>query len=277
MTIKDCVTLNNGVKMPLLGLGVYLADNDNVVESVKWAVNAGYRHIDTAAIYENEKGVGRAIAECGVKREELFVTSKVWNSMQGYDTTLAAFDTTMDDLGLEYLDLYLIHWPMPRIDKYIDTYKALEKLYKDKRVRAIGISNFYEPWIKRVLDECEVVPAVNQVEFHPYIQHKELREYCKSKNIAFESYSTLARGAVMKDETLIQIAEKYGKSVAQLVLRFALQLDIIVIPKSVHEDRIISNADVFDFEISAEDMKTIEGLDRNEIICGADPHTFELM
>ncbi len=276
-SIKDTVKLNNGVEMPYFGLGVFLAQDEETQICVKDAIQAGYRSIDTAAIYGNECGVGRGVKDGGVSREELFITSKVWNSMQGYDNTLKAFDESMKKLDLEYLDLYLIHWPLPRLDNYIDTWKAMEKLYKEKRIRAIGVSNFFAPWIDRIIDECEVVPAVNQVEFHPYLQRPELFAYCKEKGIVYESYSTLMRGGIFKDETITALAAKYKKNAAQLVLRFAIQLGVVVIPKSVHKDRIISNADIFDFEISDDDMKKIIALDKNQIICGEDPVTFELM
>ena len=273
-SLTDCVTLNNGVKMPWFGLVVFQASNDDARQAVLWAVQAGYRAIDTAAIYGNEKGVGDAIEQCGVDRKELFITSKVWNSMQGYDTTMQAFETTMADLKLDYLDLYLIHWPLPKNEKYVETWKAMEKLYHDGRIRAIGISNFYEPWIQRILDECEVVPAINQMEFHPHLQRPALREFCQKAGIVYEAYSPLAQGAIFQDEALIAMAKKYNKSVAQLVLRFEMQLGVVVIPKSVHQDRIISNAQVFDFEISPEDMETLKGLDQNKIICGQDPNEF---
>ncbi len=276
-SIKDTLTLNNGVQMPYFGLGVYLAEGAETASCVVDAVDAGYRLIDTATIYENERGVGEGIKQCNVAREELFITSKVWNDMQGYDNTLKAFENSLKELDLEYLDLYLIHWPVPNKDKYVDTWKAMERLYKEKRIRAIGISNFYEPWIKRIIDECEVVPAVNQMEFHPYLQRPELRQYCKQNEIAYQGNSPLVRGAVFKDAQLLELAQKYNKNVAQLVLKFAVQMEVLVIPKSVHKDRIISNADIFDFEISAEDMQKIVSLDRNELICGPDPETFEFL
>ncbi len=275
-SIKDTITLNNGVEMPLFGLGVYLALENEAVDAVKWAVDAGYRHIDTAAIYQNEVEIGRGVAECSVPREELFITTKVWNNMQGYDSTLKAFDESLDKLGMDYLDLYLIHWPCPDYDKYVDTWKAMEKLYADKRVRAIGVSNFLEPWLERLADECEVVPAVNQMEFHPYMQKPELREYCKSKGIAYESYSTLGRGAVLSDPVIVEMAKKYGKTPAQLTLKFAVQQDIIVIPKSVHKDRIVENTDIYDFEISPEDIALLATLDKDLIICGGDPVTLHM-
>lgn len=276
-SIQGTITLNNGVKMPMVGLGVFqVTDDQEVIDAIRYAVEAGYRSIDTAAAYNNEKAVGIGVKECGVDRKDLFITSKVWNKEQGYDKTMRAFDKTMQDLQLDYLDLYLIHWPLPKKNLYVETWKALEALYKEGRIRAIGISNFYQEWIERLLAECEIVPMVNQIEYHPYQQYPELVTYCQEKGIVVEAYAPMARGAVLKDERLTSIADKYGKTAVQLALRFALQNDVVIIPKSTHKDRIIANADIFDFNISDEDMEAIRQVNENKILCGEDPNTFYL-
>jgi diketogulonate reductase-like aldo/keto reductase len=269
--LQDTVTLHNGVKMPWFGLGVFkVEDGQEVIDSVKYAIKAGYKSIDTAKIYENEEGVGQAIRESGIARDELFVTTKVWNADQGYESTLKAFDTSLQKLGLDYLDLYLIHWPGK--DKYKKTWKALEKLYKDGRVRAIGVSNFHVHHLEDLLADAEIKPMVNQVELHPLLTQVELREYCKKQGIQIEAWSPLAQGQLLDNEVLKEIAAKHGKSTAQVILRWDLQNEIVTIPKSIKEHRIIENADVFDFELSAEDMDKINALNQNHRV-GPDPGT----
>lgn len=271
--LQSTTTLANGVKMPWLGLGVYkVEDGQEVVDSVKYAIKAGYKSIDTAKIYENEEGVGQAIKESGVSREELFVTSKVWNADQGYDTTIQAFETSLNKLGLEYLDLYLIHWPVE--GKYKDTWKALEKLYKDGKIRAIGVSNFQVHHLEDLITDAEVKPMVNQIEFHPLLTQTEVREYCKKQEIQVEAWSPLAQGELLDNEVLIQIAEKHGKSTAQVILRWDLQNEVVTIPKSTKEHRIIQNADVFDFELNAEEVEKINALNQNHRV-GPDPDNFD--
>lgn len=271
--LQSTTTLANGVKMPWLGLGVYkVEDGQEVVDSVKYAIKAGYKSIDTAKIYENEEGVGQAIKESGVSREELFVTSKVWNADQGYDTTIQAFETSLNKLGLEYLDLYLIHWPVE--GKYKDTWKALEKLYKDGKIRAIGVSNFQVHHLEDLIADAEVKPMVNQIEFHPLLTQTEVREYCKKQEIQVEAWSPLAQGELLDNEVLTQIAEKYGKSTAQVILRWDLQNEVVTIPKSTKEHRIIQNADVFDFELNAEEVEKINALNQNHRV-GPDPDNFD--
>lgn len=271
--LQSTTTLANGVKMPWLGLGVYkVEDGQEVVDSVKYAIKAGYKSIDTAKIYENEEGVGQAIKESGVSREELFVTSKVWNADQGYDTTLQAFETSLNKLGLEYLDLYLIHWPVE--GKYKDTWKALEKLYKDGKIRAIGVSNFQVHHLEDLIADAEVKPMVNQIEFHPLLTQTEVREYCKKQEIQVEAWSPLAQGELLDNEVLTQIAEKHGKSTAQVILRWDLQNEVVTIPKSTKEHRIIQNADVFDFELNAEEVEKINALNQNHRV-GPDPDNFD--
>ncbi|AUZ40379.1 glyoxal/methylglyoxal reductase [Bacillus stercoris] len=262
-SLKDTVKLHNGVEMPWFGLGVFKVENGSeATESVKAAIKNGYRSIDTAAIYKNEEGVGIGIKESGVAREELFITSKVWNEDQGYETTLAAFEKSLERLQLDYLDLYLIHWPGK--DKFKDTWRALEKLYKDGKIRAIGVSNFQVHHLEELLKDAEIKPMVNQVEFHPRLTQKELRDYCKKQGIQLEAWSPLMQGQLLDNEVLTQIAEKHNKSVAQVILRWDLQHEVVTIPKSIKEHRIIENADIFDFELSQEDMDKIDALNKDE-------------
>ncbi|MDO3662923.1 glyoxal/methylglyoxal reductase [Bacillus sp. C28GYM-DRY-1] len=262
-SLKDTVKLHNGVEMPWFGLGVFKVENGSeATESVKAAIKNGYRSIDTAAVYKNEEGVGIGIKESGVAREELFITSKVWNEDQGYETTLAAFEKSLERLQLDYLDLYLIHWPGK--DKYKDTWRALEKLYKDGKIRAIGVSNFQVHHLEELLKDAEIKPMVNQVEFHPRLIQKELRDYCKAQGIQLEAWSPLMQGQLLDNEVLTQIAEKHNKSVAQVILRWDLQHEVVTIPKSIKEHRIIENADIFDFELSQEDMDKIDALNKDE-------------
>jgi methylglyoxal/glyoxal reductase len=261
--IGETITLHNGVKMPQLGFGVFKVKNGNeTVESVKKAIEVGYRAIDTAAIYENEEGVGQAIRECGVPREELFITSKVWNTEQGYETTLKAFEDSLNRLGLEYLDLYLIHWPGK--DKYLETWRAMEKLYKDGKVKSIGVSNFHVHHLENLLANSEVKPVVNQIELHPLLTQVEIRDYCAKHEIKVESWSPLGRGNLLEEPTINHIAKKHGKSSAQVLIRWHLQHDLVVIPKSITPSRISENAQVFDFSLSLNEMNQIDALNKNE-------------
>ncbi|NHC38995.1 aldo/keto reductase [Bacillus sp. MM2020_1] len=272
--LKDTTTLSNGVKMPWMGLGVFkVTEGEEVIQSVKAAIKNGYISIDTAAIYGNEEGVGQAIKESGVPREELFITTKLWNSEQGYESTLAAFETSMNKLGLDYLDLYLIHWPGK--DKYKETWKAFEKLYKDGRVRAIGVSNFLVHHLEDLLSSAEIKPMVNQVEFHPHLTQKELLDYCKNEGIQLEAWSPLKQGQLLSEPVLVDLAHKYNKSVAQVILRWDLQHGVVTIPKSIKEHRIIENANIFDFELSAEDMEKIDGLNQDSR-AGSHPDTMSV-
>lgn len=270
--IKGSFELRNGVQMPYLGLGTYQSDNDQeVVNAIKSAIKIGYRHIDTAAVYKNEEGVGEGIRESGIDRSELFLVSKVWNDDQGYDETLKAFDESLARLGVDYLDLYLIHWPVS--GKYKETWKALEYLYAQKKIKAIGVSNFLQHHLEDLVKGCEVVPMVNQMEFHPYLVQQELIDYCNVNGIQYESWSPFMQGKVFKLDICDDLAKKYNKSVAQIILRWNLQKGVVAIPKSVHENRIASNADIFDFELTDEDIAFLDGLETGERT-GPDPDNF---
>ncbi|HFK1545941.1 aldo/keto reductase [Bacillus albus] len=275
--LQSTTTLHNGVEMPWFGLGVFkVEDGPELVEAVKSAIKAGYRSIDTAAIYGNEKAVGEGIRagikEAGISREDLFITSKVWNSDQGYETTLAAYEESLKKLELDYLDLYLVHWPVE--GKYKDTWRALETLYKEERVRAIGVSNFQIHHLQDVLADAEMKPMINQVEYHPRLTQKELQAFCKEQGIQMEAWSPLMQGQLLDNETLQEIAHKYGKTTAQIILRWDLQNEVVTIPKSTKEHRIIANADIFNFELTKEDMEKIDALNENHRV-GPDPDNFD--
>jgi diketogulonate reductase-like aldo/keto reductase len=266
--------LKNGVQMPWLGLGVWkVTDEEQLIKAVHSAVEAGYRSIDTAAIYGNEAAVGEAIRTCGLSRDELFVTSKVWNSNQGYETTLQAFDESMDKLGMDVLDLYLIHWPVK--GKYKDTWKALEKLYAEGRVRSIGVSNFHEHHLTDLLQDAKVVPMVDQVELHPRLSQQPLRQFCKANGIQIEAWSPLMQGGeLLNHPVLTEIGEKHGKSAAQSVLRWQIQHGIVTIPKSITPSRIRENFQVFDFQLSEDEMAAIDAMNENRRV-GSDPDNFD--
>ncbi|MDX6347102.1 MAG: 2,5-diketo-D-gluconate reductase [Streptomyces sp.] len=269
------ITLNNGVQMPQLGFGVWQVPDDEAQAAVATALEAGYRSVDTAAIYENEKGTGQAIAAAGLPREELFVTTKLWNAEHGYDSTLRAFDASLDRLGLDYVDLYLIHWPVPSRGLYLDSWRAFEKLYADGRTKAIGVSNFPVAQLQEVLDEGSVVPAVNQIELHPNLPQAELRAFHAAHGIATEAWSPLGSGrGLLEDPALAALATKHGKTPAQVVLRWHIQIGNVVIPKSVTPSRIRENLDIFDFALDADDLAAIDALD-NGTRLGPDPATFD--
>ncbi|MBM7662175.1 diketogulonate reductase-like aldo/keto reductase [Bacillus mesophilus] len=258
------VTLNNGLKMPQLGFGVWQVSDEQAAATVTTALNMGYRSIDTAMIYKNERGVGEAIKNSSIPREELFITTKVWNSDQGFETTLKAYEESLERLGLEYVDLYLIHWPTPEFDQYVDTYKALEQLYRQGKVKAIGVCNFEIEHLERILKDCEVVPVLNQIECHPYLSQKELKEFCAKHDIFIEAWSPLEKGgSVLQDEVIKGIASTHNKTTAQVILRWHLQNNTIAIPKSVTPSRIEENFNVFDFELTTSEMEEIEGLNVN--------------
>jgi 2,5-diketo-D-gluconate reductase A len=265
------LTLNNGIEIPQLGFGVFKVPSGQTKEVVLAALKTGYRHIDTARLYGNETEVGEAVRESGLDRNEVFVTTKVWNDDQGYDATMRAFDASMDRLGFDVLDLYLIHWPVPHQDLYLDTWRAMEQLYRDGRIRAIGVSNFNPDHLRRLVDETDVVPVLNQVELHPYLQQEEVRKTDESLDVLTEAWGPIARGGeLLSDPVIARLADKHGKTPAQVVLRWHVQLGNVVIPKSVTPSRIEENFDVFSFELAEEDMAAIADLDRGERT-GPDP------
>lgn len=269
--LGSTVTLNNGIQMPQFGFGVWrIPEGEQTVSAVRVALETGYRSIDTAALYKNEEGVGRTIRESGIARGELFVTTKVWNSDQGYDQTLRAFEASLQRLAMDYVDLYLVHWPVK--GKYKDTWRALERLYAQKLTRAIGVSNFQPHHIEDLLADAQVVPTLNQVELHPLLAQRQVRACCAEHDIVVEAWSPLMQGH-LDIPVLAQIAERHGKTPAQVVLRWDIQSGISTIPKSVHADRIRQNAAIFDFELSPEDMRAIDGLDAGRRY-GADPDNF---
>jgi 2,5-diketo-D-gluconate reductase A len=268
------IILNNGVEMPQLGFGVWQVPDAEAEGTVATALEAGYRSIDTAAIYGNEEGVGKAVAASGIPREDLFITTKLWNGDQGYDSTLRAFDTSLEKLGLEYVDLYLIHWPLPSRGLFVETYKAFEKLYEDGRARTIGVSNFLPEHLRTLLDATSVIPAVNQIELHPHLQQHAAREYHAEQGIATEAWSPLGQGkGLLEVPAIVAIAQKHNRTPAQIVLRWHLQLGHIVIPKSVTPSRIRENIEVFDFSLDTEDMAAISALNEDRRL-GLDPATF---
>ncbi|MGD6900186.1 aldo/keto reductase [Bacillus infantis] len=272
-SIQDQTVLNNGVEMPWIGLGVFkVEEGPELVNAVKSAIKLGYRSIDTAAIYGNEEGVGQGIregiAEAGISREDLFITSKVWNSDLGYESAIQAYETSLQKLGLEYLDLYLIHWPVE--GKYKDAWRALEKLYKEEKVRAIGVSNFQVHHLEELLKDAEVKPVINQVEYHPRLTQQEVKAFCRENGIQLEAWSPLMQGQLLDNDIITSIAEKHGKSAAQVILRWDLQNGVITIPKSTKEHRIAANASIFDFELSSDEMEQISSLNQN-LRVGPDP------
>lgn len=270
--IKDCVPLNNGLKMPWLGFGVFQMKDDQEVEAaVKCALATGYRSIDTASVYRNERGVGKAIRESGIPREDIFLTTKVWNDDQRAKRTLAAFEESLKRLQTDYVDLYLVHWPVK--DCYLETWRAMEVIYESGRAKAIGVSNFLVHHLEDVLRESRVVPAVNQIEFHPYLVQPELLRFCQSHKIQVEAWSPLMQGQVVTVPALQELAKQYGKTPAQIVLRWDLQHGVVTIPKSSRPERIAENAGVFDFELSAADMNQLDSLDQRKHF-GPDPANF---
>ncbi|MEU8996013.1 aldo/keto reductase [Streptomyces caniferus] len=276
MSKVPSITLNNGVTMPQLGFGVWQVEDDQAFTTVGQALDAGYRSIDTAAIYGNEEGTGKALAASGIPRDELFVTTKLWNSEQGHDATLRAFDTSLAKLGLDYVDLYLIHWPLPSKDLYVETYKAFEKIYAEGRAKAIGVSNFLPEHLERLVGETSVVPAVNQIELHPQLSQAESRAFHARHNIVTEAWSPLGQGkGLLEHPTIAELAAKHGRTPAQVVLRWHLQLGNVVIPKSVTPSRIAENIDVFGFELDDEDLAALARLDTGTRL-GPDPATFDV-
>lgn len=274
MTVSGNSTyiLNNGVEMPRIGLGVYKAENGSQVrDAVLTAIEAGYRHIDTASFYGNEKGVGEAVRVSEVPRESLFITTKVWNDDLGYEETLRAFEVSMDNLGLDYLDLYLIHWPIE--GRYTEAWKALEKLYDEGRVKAIGVSNFHQQHLEDIFAMCRIKPMLNQLEYHPHLAQKEMHAFCRAHDIQLEAWAPLKRGGLFEEPVIQELVEKHGKTPAQIILRWDIQNGVSTIPKSITPSRIRENIDIFDFELSDADMKKIDSLDSNQRM-GKDPDNF---
>jgi len=271
--IQGTFTLHNGVEMPYFGLGTYLSDNDQeAIDAVRWALDAGYRHVDTAAVYKNEEGVGQGLRESAVDREKVFMVSKVWNTDQGYDHTLKAFEGSLRRLGLDYLDLYLVHWPVA--GKYKDTWRAMEKLYAEGLVKAVGVSNFMQHHLEDLLQTAEIVPMVNQMEFHPYLVQQGLLDFCASHKIQYEAWSPFMQGKLFRLDICKELEKKYNKSAAQIILRWDLQKGVVTIPKSAKKERILSNAAIFDFELTPEEVAYLDSFDRGERI-GPDPDNFD--
>ena len=276
--LNSTITLNNGIEMPRVGLGVFRVDNSSeLVNAVKVAIKNGYRSIDGAAIYGNEEAMGEGIREgikeSGISREDLFITSKVWNADLGYESTIAAYEASLKRLGVDYLDLYLIHWPVE--GKYKEAWRALEYLYKEGRVKAIGVSNFQIHHLQDLLKDAEIKPVINQIELHPYLSQEKVREFCKENDIQVEAWSPLMAGnGLLENDVLKEIAKKYNKTTAQVVLRWGLQSQVITIPKSTNEGRLIENIDIFDFNLSKDDMDRIDSLNK-DLRVGPDPDNFD--
>ncbi len=266
LTLHSKITLNNGTKIPILGFGTWkIAPGPSAQNAISHALDTGFRHIDTARIYLNEKSIGKAIAKSSVDRKDIFLTTKLWNSDQGYGKTLKAFDKSLSRLGQEYVDLYLMHWPVPELR--LETWRAMVEIYKSGRAKAIGVSNFTEEHLAELLSHTDVVPAVNQVEFHPFLYQKILQQYCNDNKIILTAYSPLTHGRRLQDPMLSEIAAKHAKSVVQVMLRWNLQLGNVVLVKSTQESRMQENINVFDFELDAKDMQKIENLNENYRTC----------
>lgn len=265
---KENIKLNNETYIPSIGFGTSLVTGEECTKIIKKAIELGYRHIDTASVYENEKEIGEGIKQSKIDRKELFITSKVWKDSMGYDNTLKSFEKTLKDLDVEYIDLFLIHWPRNNDEKLnIDTWKALEYIYKSGKAKAIGVSNFLKHHLEIILNNCEIMPAVNQIEFHPGLIREETVAFCKEKNIVLEAWAPLGKGKMLTNETLINIAKKYNQSVAKICLRWCLQNGVIPLPKSENEERMKQNLQLFDFKIEQEDMKIINNM---EFFAGSD-------
>jgi len=265
---KNNIKLNNGIFIPSIGFGTSLVTGERCVETIRKAINIGYRLIDTASVYKNEVEIGQAIKQSGINREELFITSKVWKDSMGYENTLNSFQNSLKNLDLEYIDLFLIHWPNNRDNKInVETWKALEKLYKDGKVKSIGVSNFLKHHLEMILDDCEIIPAINQIEFHPGLMRNETINFCKEKNIVIEAWAPLGKGKMLENEILLNIAKKYNISIAQLCLKWCLQNDVIPLPKSENEERMKQNLDLFKFELEEKDIQIINNM---EFFAGSD-------
>lgn len=273
MTEQTYIALNDGARIPQVGLGVWQTPNDEAAPAVKAALDAGYRHVDTAAVYENEEGVGEGIRQSGISRSEIYLTTKLWNTEQGYDQTLRAFDASLKRLGTDYVDLYLIHWPSPHRGLFVDTWKAFLKLKEDGRVKSIGVSNFYPEHIEKIVAETGVVPVINQIELHPDFQQREARAFHDKHRIATQSWSPLGQGKLLGHPVIAEIANKLGRTPAQVIIRWHIDNGLVVIPKSVTPSRIVENFQVFDFKLSSEDLAKLNGLDDAGARIGPDPKT----
>jgi 2,5-diketo-D-gluconate reductase A len=274
------ITLNDGREIPQLGFGVFQIDPDDTAEAVEQALAIGYRHLDTAEMYENERGVGDGIRASGVDRSDIWITSKLNNNAHAPDDARRAFDGTLEELGFDSVDLFLIHWPLPTLydGDFVSTWKVLEEFKADGRAKSIGVSNFLPEHLERLVDTCDVVPAVNQIEVHPYFQNRELREFGEARGVKTESYSPIAQGELLDDPVLRAIAEEHGKTVAQVVLRWHIQIGAIVFPKSTSRERMRENFELFDFELSPDQMEQVERLDKGDAgRTGGDPATFDLV
>ncbi|AYY14010.1 aldo/keto reductase [Actinobacteria bacterium YIM 96077] len=264
MSAVPNLTLNNGVQIPQFGFGTFQIEPEKTKETTLKAIELGYRHIDTAEMYRNEKQVGEAVRASGIDRSEFFVTSKLNNGAHAYDDALAAFDQTMADLDIEYLDLFLVHWPLPQVGDFVETWRAMEEIYRSGRCRAIGVSNFQPHHLQRLFDETEIVPVVNQIEVHPYLTQDDVREFGTKNGVLTESWAPIAKGKVVDDPTITRIAEQHGKTASQVTLRWHIQRGDIVFPKSVNPDRMRENIDIFDFELSDDEVATISQLNRDD-------------
>jgi 2,5-diketo-D-gluconate reductase A len=273
MTDQTHIALNDGARIPQVGLGVWQTPNDEAAPAVKAALSAGYRHVDTAAVYENEEGVGEGIRQSGIDRSEIYLTTKLWNTEQGYDETLKAFDASLKRLGTDYVDLYLIHWPSAHRGLFVDTWKAFVKLKEEGRAKSIGVSNFYPEHIEKIVAETGVVPVINQIELHPDFQQREARAFHEKHGIATQSWSPLGQGKLLGHPAIADIAAKLGRTPAQVIIRWHIDNGLVVIPKSVTTSRISENFKVFDFKLSAEDLDTLNGLDDAGARIGPDPKT----
>ena len=273
MTDQTHIALNDGARIPQVGLGVWQTPNDEAAPAVKAALDAGYRHVDTAAVYENEEGVGEGIRQSGLARSDIFLTTKLWNNEQGYDQTLRAFDASLQRLGTDYVDLYLIHWPSAHRGLFVDTWKAFVKLKEEGRAKSIGVSNFYPEHIERIVAETSVVPVINQIELHPDFQQRETRAFHEKHKIATQSWSPLGQGKLLGNPVIAEIARKLGRTPAQVIIRWHIDNGLVVIPKSVTPSRIVENFKVFDFKLSAEDLEKVNGLDNAGARIGPDPKT----
>jgi 2,5-diketo-D-gluconate reductase A len=273
MSDQSTILFHDGNSIPQVGLGVWRTPNDTAVTAVQAALSAGYRHVDTAAVYENEDGVGEGIRASGIARSEIFLTTKLWNADQGYDSTLKAFDASLKRLGTDYVDLYLIHWPAPKRDQYVDTWKAFIQLQKEGRARSIGVSNFHPEHLQRLIDETGVTPVINQIELHPDFPQKENRAWHEKHRIVTESWSPLGQGTLLENPVVAKVAAKHGRTPAQVIIRWHIDNGLVVIPKSVTPSRIEENFKVFDFRLDAEDMAAFADLEKDGKRIGPDPMT----